>query len=52
MSVYKDEKTNTWRVVFRTKDWTGKVKQSQKRWFRTKKEAMNWEAEPEIENLD
>lgn len=48
MSVYKDEKTNTWRVVYRTKDWMGTVKQTQKRGFRTKKEALNWEMEQKL----
>ena len=50
MSVYKDEKTNTWRVVYRTKDWMGTVKQTQKRGFRTKKEALNWEMEQKLKD--
>lgn len=36
MAVYKDKATNTWRVIYRYTDFTGKVKQSQKRGFATK----------------
>lgn len=45
MSVYKEEKTNTWRVIYRYTDWTGQRKQSQKRGFKTKREAQAWEQE-------
>ena len=45
MSVYKEEKTNTWRVVFRLTDWTGERRQTQKRGFKTKREAQAWERE-------
>lgn len=45
MAVYKEEKTNTWRVVYRVTDWTGEKKQTQKRGFRTKREAQLWESE-------
>ena len=45
MAVYKEEKTNTWRVVFRLTDWTGERKQTQKRGFKTKREAQAWERE-------
>ena len=45
MAVYKDEKTNTWRVVYRIPDWKGGTKQSQKRGFPTKREAVAWERE-------
>ena len=45
MSAYKDPKTNTWRVIYRTTDWMGNKKQTQKRGFRTKKEALEWERE-------
>ena len=31
MPVYKDDKTNTWRAVFRYTDWTGEKKQSVKK---------------------
>ena len=45
MAVYKDEKTNAWRVVYRVPDWKGGTKQSQKRGFPTKREALAWERE-------
>ena len=45
MSVYKEEKTNTWRVVYRYTDWKGERKQTQKRGFKTKHEAQAWERE-------
>lgn len=45
MSVYKEAKTNTWRVVYRYVDWTGEKKQTQKRGFKTKREALAWERE-------
>lgn len=45
MAVYKEEKTNTWRVIYRYTDWTGDRKQSQKRGFKTKREALAWERE-------
>jgi len=43
MAVYKEEKNNTWRVVYRFTDWTGEKKQTQKRGFKTKREAQAWE---------
>ena len=45
MSVYKDEKTNTWKVYYRYTDWQGKVHQTTKRGFQTKREALAWERE-------
>ena len=45
MAVYKEEKTNTWCVIYRYTDWTGERKQSQKRGFKTKREALAWERE-------
>lgn len=45
MAVYKQEKTNTWRVIYRYTDWNGERKQSQKRGFKTKREAQAWERE-------
>jgi len=45
MPVYKEEKANTWRVIYRYTDWTGERKQSQKRGFPTKREALAWERE-------
>lgn len=45
MAVYKEDKTNTWRVVYRYVDWTGEKKQTQKRGFKTRREAVAWEHE-------
>ena len=45
MSVYKDTKSNTWKVYYRFTDWQGKVHQSTKRGFPTKREALAWERE-------
>ena len=45
VAVYKEEKTNTWRVIYRYTDWTGERKQTQKRGFQTKREAQAWERE-------
>lgn len=45
MAVYKEEKTNTWRVIYRYTDWKGERRQSQKRGFATKREAQAWERE-------
>ena len=42
MAVYKEEKTNTWRVIYRYTDWQGNRKKSTKRGFSTKKEAEEW----------
>ena len=45
MSAYKDKTQGTWYVSFRYIDWTGKKTQKLKRGFKTKKEALNFEAE-------
>ena len=45
MAVYKEEKSGTWRVIYRYIDWTGEKKQTQKRGFQTKREAQAWERE-------
>jgi len=45
MPVYKNKDSNTWRVVYRYVDFTGKTVQTQKRGFRTKREALAWERE-------
>ena len=45
MGVYKDNKTNTWRVIYRYTDWTGEQKQSSRRGFASKHEAQAWERE-------
>lgn len=45
MSVYRDEKQGTWYVSFRYVDWTGKKRQTMKRGFRLKKDALEYEEE-------
>ena len=45
MAAYKDEERGTWYVSFYYEDWTGAKKRKVKRGFRTKKEALNFEAE-------
>lgn len=44
MPVYK-EAGNTWRAVYRYTDWRGERRQTQKRGFATKHEALAWERE-------
>ena len=43
MAVYKEGKT--WRVIYRYTDWNGDRRQTQKRGFKTKREAQAWERE-------
>lgn len=43
MPVYKDEKRNTWYCQFYYEDWQGNKKKKQKRGFKTKKMALEWE---------
>lgn len=43
MPAYKDEKRNTWLSLFYYEDWQGNKKKKQKRGFKTKKEALEWE---------
>ena len=45
MVAYKDEERGTGYVLFYYEDWTGAKKRKVKRGFRTKKEALNFEAE-------
>ena len=45
MTVYKDNATRTWRVIYRFTNWKGERKQTQKRGFATKREAQAWEHE-------
>ena len=45
MAVYKDNATGTWRVIYRYTNWKGERKQTQKRGFATKREALAWEHE-------
>ena len=43
MGVYKEKNGSTWRVIYRYTDWKGERKQTQKRGFKTKREAKAWE---------
>lgn len=43
MPVYKDKKRGTWYIVTRYKDWTGKLRTTTKRGFKTKMDAKNYE---------
>lgn len=45
MAVYKEDKTGAWRAVYSYTDWNGERKQTQKRGFKTKREAQAWERE-------
>lgn len=45
MPVYKDEERKTWYVRTYVKDWKGKKQQKMKRGFKTRREAVAWEAE-------
>ena len=45
MSAYKDESKNTWFVKFSYKDLTGKTRNTTKRGFATKREALEYENE-------
>lgn len=45
MAVYKESDSNTWRVIYRYTDWTGERKQTSKRGFLTKRDALAWERE-------
>ena len=45
MAVYKDNAMGTWRVIYRFTNWKGERKQTQKRGFATKREALAWERE-------
>ena len=55
MSVYRDENTGKWYSLSWYEDWTGTKKQKMKRGFKTRKEALAWEREFQLEkhaNLD
>lgn len=45
MPVYKDDKNGSWRVIFRYEDFTGTKRQTSKRGFATRREAVEWEHE-------
>lgn len=44
MPAYKDEDRNTWYCLFYYVNWQGEKKKKQKRGFKTKKEALEWES--------
>jgi len=44
MSVFKESK-GTWRSIYRYTNWRGERKQTQKRGFKTRREALEWERE-------
>lgn len=44
MPAYKDEQRGTWYCQFYFEDWQGTKKKKQKRGFKTKKEALEWES--------
>ena len=43
MPAYKDEQRGTWYCLFYYEDWQGNKKKKQKRGFKTKREALEWE---------
>lgn len=43
MPAYHDGDKGKWKVKFRYTDWTGKRKETTKRGFKTKREALEWE---------
>ena len=45
MAVYRESDTDTWRVIYRYTDWMGERKQTSKRGFTTKRDALAWERE-------
>lgn len=50
MGVFKNEKTNTWYVMTRYRNWQGERKQKCKRGFSTKREAQDWERRFHMQN--
>ena len=49
MPAYKDTERNTWYAAFNVKDWNGKIIRKKKRGFKTKKEALEWEAKIKLQ---
>ena len=45
MAVNKEPGSKTWRVIYRYTDYKGNEKQTSKRGFETKREALAWERE-------
>lgn len=55
MTVYRNQDNGTWYASVRYDDWTGKRKQTMKRGFKTKRDALAWEREfllDKCDNLD
>ena len=50
MGVFKNEKTGTWYVMTRYRDWKGERKQKCKRGFATKREGQEWERRFHMQN--
>ena len=46
----KKDPNGTWRIQYRWTDWTGTKRKSQKRGFKTKKEAEEWYARFLLQN--
>jgi integrase len=51
MTVSKSEDGKSWRSIFRYTDWKGKTKQTSKRGFATRREALMWEHEQMLKNV-
>jgi len=49
MPAYKDDERNTWFVKFKYKNWKNEEKWVTKRGFRTKREALQWEKEFQLQ---
>lgn len=45
MGVYKDDKTASWFCKFYFKDWQGDRHQTTKRGYKTKRDALRWQAD-------
>jgi integrase len=52
MGVFKDKKTGNWYVYLYYKDWQGDRKRKMKRGFTTKREALEWEREFQMEHSE
>ncbi len=50
MPVYRNKENGTWYVVARYEDWKGDRRQKCKRGFETKREAVQWEHEFQLQN--
>lgn len=55
MPAYKDKERGTWYCLFYYEDWKGAKKKKQKRGFKTKRDALDWEHEYKLKayaNMD